>query len=42
MSIRMFAANRWFLAFLVMLPICWLTACYFLGAPQNTHPTGFI
>ena len=25
-----------------MLPICWLTACYFLGAPPNTHPMGFI
>jgi hypothetical protein len=39
---RALAANRWFLAFLAMLPICWLTACYFLGAPQNTRPTGFI
>ena len=42
MNIPVFAANRWFLAFLAILPICWLTACYFLGAPQNTHPTGFI
>jgi hypothetical protein len=24
------------------LLICWLTACYSLGAPPNTHPTGFI
>jgi hypothetical protein len=42
MNIGVFAANRWFLAFLAMLPIGWLTACYFLGAPPNTHPTGFI
>jgi hypothetical protein len=42
MNIRVFAANHWLLAGLAMLPICWLTACYFLGAPQDTHPTGFI
>jgi hypothetical protein len=42
MNMRALVANRWFLAFLAMLPICWLTGCYFLGAPQNTHPTGFI
>jgi len=41
-GIRAMAMNRWFLAGLAMLPICWLTACYFLGAPEDTHPTGFI
>jgi hypothetical protein len=41
-GIRALAMNRWFLASLAMLPICWLTACYFFGTPQDTHPTGFI
>jgi hypothetical protein len=25
-----------------MLPISWLIACYSVGAPHDTHPTGFI
>ena len=41
-GIRALAKNRWFLAALAMSPICWLTACYFLGSPEDTHPTGFI
>lgn len=38
----MLEVNRWFPAVLAVLPIVWLTACYFLGAPTDTHPTGFI
>lgn len=30
------------LAALAALPIGWLVACYFLGAPQGTRPAGFI
>lgn len=42
MRIRVLAANLWLLAVLAMLPIAWLIGCYFLGAPQDTRPTGFI
>jgi hypothetical protein len=42
MRVRTLAANRWALATLAVLPIAWLLACYFLGAPRDTHATGFI
>jgi hypothetical protein len=42
MRLRMLAANRWLLAVLAVLPIAWLLASYFIGAPRDTHATGFI
>ena len=42
MGIRALAAHRWLLAVLAMSPISWLIACYSVGAPHGTHPTGFI
>jgi len=42
MCLRTLAANRWLLAVLAVLPIAWLLASYFIGAPQDTHATGFI
>ena len=42
MCLRTLAANRWLLAVIAVLPIAWLLASYFIGAPQDTHATGFI
>src|ERR1700730_7303049 len=42
LSVRAIASHPWLLAALAALPIGWLVACYFLGAPQGTLPTGFI
>jgi hypothetical protein len=36
------ASHPWLLAVLAALPIGWLVACYFIGAPQGTRATGFI
>ena len=42
MSSRRLPSNRWLLASLALLPIAWLLGCYFIGAPRDTHATGFI
>lgn len=42
LSVRAIASHPWLLAALAALPIGWLVACYFLGAPQGTLPAGFI
>lgn len=36
------ATNRWFLAAIAVLPICWLLVCYIVGAPPDSDPAGFI
>src|SRR5690348_7286776 len=35
-------ANRWLLAMIALLPICWLLACYVIGAPPDSDSVGFI
>jgi len=41
-SIGVITSHPWLLALLASLPIGWLVACYFLGAPPGTRATGFI
>jgi hypothetical protein len=41
-SVRAITGHPWLLALLAALPIGWLIACYFLGAPPGTRATGFI
>ena len=41
-SIRAITSHPWLLALFAALPIGWLIACYFLGAPPGTRATGFI
>jgi hypothetical protein len=40
--VRAITSHPWLLAAVAASPIGWLVACYFLGTPQDTHPTGFI
>jgi hypothetical protein len=42
MSIGVITSHPWLLALLASLPIGWLVACYFLGAPPGIRATGFI